>query len=77
MRALFHKLVLIAFLSLVLAASAWGISLEEAARQAAERVGGRVVSAQTIERDGKRIHVIRVMTRDDVVRTVRIPADED
>ena len=30
-----------------------------------------------VERDGRRIHVIRIVTKDGVVRTVRVPADGD
>jgi uncharacterized membrane protein YkoI len=60
-----------------LVVSAWAITLEEAARQVAEEYDARVVSAQTIERDGRRIHVIRIVTKDGVVRTVRVPAGDD
>jgi len=60
-----------------LLASAWAISLEDAARMVAEEHNARVVSAHTVERDGRRVHVIRILTRDGVVRTVRVPADGD
>jgi hypothetical protein len=36
-----------------------------------------VVSAQTVEQNGRRIHVIRIVTKDGVVRTVRVPAGDD
>lgn len=70
--------VLIALsLAAALVVSAWAITLEEAARRVAQEYDARVVSAHTIERDGRRIHVIRIVTKDGVVRTVRVPADGD
>ncbi len=57
--------------------SAWAISLEEAAERVAREHDGKVVSAHTVERDGREIHVIRILTDDGVVRTVRVPADGD
>lgn len=62
-------------LAMVLAAAAWALTLEEAAERVARQYDAQVVSAQTIERDGRRIHVIRILTRDGVVRTIRVPAD--
>lgn len=50
------------------------ISLQEAARQVARQYDARVISAHTVERNGERIHVIRIMTKDNVVRTIRVPA---
>ncbi len=70
------KRLLIAFaLTVVMVVSAWAISLQEAAERVARQHDAEVVSAHTIERDGRRIHVIRILTRDGVVRTVRVPAD--
>ncbi len=73
----FRKLVIAITLAATLVASAWAITLEEAARRVAAEYDARVVSAHTIERDGRRIHVIRIVTREGVVRTVHVPADED
>lgn len=68
--------VLIAMLlSIALVVSAWAISLQEAAERVARQYDAQVVSAHTIERDGRRVHVIRILTRDGVVRTIRVPAD--
>lgn len=70
------KRLLIAFaLTVVMVVSAWAISLQEAAERVARQHDAEVVSAHTIERDGRRIHVIRILTRDGVVRTIRVPAD--
>ncbi len=63
-------------LAMALMASAWALTLEEAAELVARQHDAQVVSAHTIERDGRRIHVIRILTRDGVVRTVRVPADQ-
>lgn len=73
----FRKLLIAIILAVTLTASAWAITLEEAARQVANQYDARVVSAHTVERDGRRLHVIRIVTGDGVVRTVRVPADED
>ena len=73
-RVLFQCL-LAPILALGLLVSAWAMSLEEAAERVARQHNAKVVSAQTIERDGRRIHVIRILTRDGVVRTIRVPAD--
>jgi len=77
MRRLLRNLFIAPGLALLLLASAWAISLEDAARMVAEEHNARVVSAHTVERDGRRVHVIRILTRDGVVRTVRVPADGD
>lgn len=63
-------------LSLMLAGTSLATSLEEAAQRVARQHDAKVLSAQTIEqRDGRRVHVIRILTRDGVVRTIRVPAD--
>ncbi len=54
---------------------AWGITLEDAARKVAEEYDARVLSAKTVTRDGKRVHEIRVITAEGVVKTVRVPED--
>jgi len=77
MYRLLNKLLIAITLAAALVVSAWAITLEEAARKVADQYDARVVSAQTIERDGRRIHVIRIVTRDGVVRTVRVPAEGD
>lgn len=72
----FLKHLLLAItVSVMLVVSAWAISLQEAAERVARQHNAKVVSAHTIERDGRRVHVIRILTEDGVVRTVRVPAD--
>jgi uncharacterized membrane protein YkoI len=77
MYRLFRQLLIALTLAATLVVSAWAITLEEAARRVAEEYDARVVSAQTVEQNGRRIHVIRIVTKDGVVRTVRVPAGDD
>lgn len=72
---LLSRTVAAALLSLTLLVSAWALTLEEAAERVARQHNAKVVSAHTVEREGRRIHVIRILTRDGVVRTIRVPAD--
>lgn len=70
-----RSLMIAGALAVFMVASAWAVSLQEAAERVARQHNAQVVSAHTIERDGRRIHVIRILTRDGVVRTIRVPAD--
>jgi uncharacterized membrane protein YkoI len=58
---------------LLFAFSAEAITLKQAARQVAKQYDGNVVAARTVEQNGRRIHIIRVVTKQGVVKTVRIP----
>lgn len=58
---------------LLFAISVEAITLKQAARQVARQYDGKVVAARTIEQNGQRIHVIRVVTKQGVVKTIRIP----
>jgi uncharacterized membrane protein YkoI len=51
-----------------------GLSLDQAVQQAKERMGGRVISAETQERDGRRTHNIRILTDEGKLRRLRIDA---
>lgn len=73
----FWKSTTLAFLLGVLGTgSAWGISLEEAARKVAEEHDARVLSAKTVTVDGRRVHEIRIVDAKGVVRTVRVPESD-
>jgi len=67
----------IGLISLLLALSvptaAYAITLQEAARQAARQYNAKVLSARTVTRGDQRIHEIKLLTKDGVVKTVRIP----
>lgn len=67
------RITLTLLLSLAAAASAWAITLEEAARQAAQQYDAQVISARTVTVNGQRVHEIKLLTKDGVVKTVRIP----
>ena len=66
---------LVILLSLLLASplAALAQSLEEAARQAAKQHNAKVISARTVKDGQREVHVIKLLTRDGVVKTVRVP----
>ncbi len=73
-----HKLLLsllmTACLWLVLpVADVYAVTLKQAVSQVERQYDGKVVSARTVNRNGQRVHIIRVVTRDGVVKTVHIP----
>ncbi len=49
-----------------------GVSLQQAIEIASERVRGRVVRADTVNRDGRSIHEILIIRDDGLVRTVLV-----
>lgn len=51
-------------------------TLREVAQQVAREHNAKVVSARVVERNGRKFYEIRILTRDGVVRTVRVPARE-
>jgi outer membrane lipoprotein-sorting protein len=63
-------------LALAIPTGAWAQSLDEAARQAAKQYDAKVLSAQTVQEGQRRVHVIKLLTKDGVVKTVRIPVRE-
>jgi len=48
-------------------------SLEQAARQAAKQYDAKVLSARTIMQGKQPVHEIKLLTKQGVVKTVRIP----
>ena len=66
-----QKLCLI-LLVLLMPVTAFAISLNEAAQQAARQNDAKVLSARTVEKGDSRVHEIKLLTRDGVVKTVRI-----
>ena len=65
-------IALVSILALAASADAWAQSLDEAASQAARQYNAKVLSARTVQEGDKRVHVIKLLTRDGVVKTVRI-----
>lgn len=60
-------------LGLSVPGSAFAQSLEEAARQAARQYNAKVLSARTVQEGQRRVHVIKLLTKDGVVKVVRVP----
>jgi len=52
-----------------------GMSLDTAVRQVKQQTGGRILSAETVSRNGKRIHRIKVLLPDGTVRIMRFNAE--
>ena len=67
-------------LAMVLALSVPVVSfaqtLNEAARQAARQHDAKVLSARTVQQGKQRVHVIKLLTREGVVKTIRITVRE-
>jgi len=63
------SLMLLALLPVTAAA----VSLEEAAQQAARQNDAKVLSARTVDEGDRRVHEIKLLTKDGVVKTVRVP----
>jgi len=51
-----------------------GVSLNEAVQQVKRNTGGRVLSADTVHRNGRRVHRIKVLTPSGQVRIVSVDA---
>lgn len=56
------------------APTAFADSLREVAERVARQHDAKVVSARVVERNGQKFYVIRILTRDGVVKTIRVPA---
>jgi hypothetical protein len=65
-------IALASILTLAASADAWAQSLDEAASQAARQYNAKVLSARTVQEGDKRVHVIKLLTKDGVVKTVRV-----
>lgn len=66
-------LVLAFSMALAVPTGAWAQSLDQAAAQAARQYNAKVLSARTVQEGNRRVHVIKLLTEDGVVKTVRIP----
>jgi hypothetical protein len=62
--------------ALAMPAAALAQTLDEAARQAARQHNAKVLSAHTVQEGQRRVHVIKLLTKDGVVKTVRVPVRE-
>jgi hypothetical protein len=71
------RIVLAITLALAMPAVAWAQTLDEAAAQAARDYNAKVLSARTVQEGKTRVHVIKLLTPDGVVMTVRIPVRDN
>lgn len=76
MKKRFTLLVFTCMLALAGATGAWAQTLDEAASQAARQYNAKVLSARTVKQGNKRVHVIKLLTKDGVVKTVRVQVRE-
>jgi len=53
-----------------------GFTLDEAVQEIRAQTGGRILSAKTTHSNGKRIHQIRVLTKDGRVRHFQLKANQ-
>jgi uncharacterized membrane protein YkoI len=65
--------MVILLLAIAVPAVAFAQSLEEAARQAARQYDAKVLSARTIKQGNRQVHEIKLLTKNGVVKTVRVP----
>lgn len=80
-RAYFNRSLVAAIFSAVLLLAApmtdaFADSLREVAERVARQHDGKVIAAREVQRNGRRFYEIRILTRDGVVRTIRVPADD-
>lgn len=73
MKKWFLHIAFAALLAIAAAPLAWAQTLDEAASQAAKQYNAKVLSAHTVQEGKKQVHVIKLLTRDGVVKTVRVP----
>lgn len=59
----------------IILARAPGKSLDQATAQVRRETGGRILSAETVQIRGRKVHRIKVLTRDHKVRIVHIDAN--
>ena len=67
------QIVCLTLLVTMLPASALAISLNDAAKRAAQQNNAKVLSARTVQQGNSRVHVIKLLTKNGVVKIVRVP----
>jgi len=72
----FAGIALAVGMAIALSSAAWAQTLDEAANQAARQYNAKVLSARTVQEGNQRVHVIKLLTKDGVVKTIRIPVRE-
>lgn len=69
--------ILVLLLAALMPLAAFAQSLEQAAREAARRHDAKVLSAHTEQHGSRKVHVIKLLTRDGVVKVVRITVRDE
>ncbi len=69
-------MILVMVLALSVPVISFAQTLSEAASQAARQNDAKVLSARTVRQGDRRVHVIKLLTREGVVKTVRITVRE-
>jgi hypothetical protein len=72
LRTAWYRLFLTLLLALAVPLTVAAQSLDQAAREAARQYDAKILSARTIDEGGREVHVIKLLTRDGIVKTVRI-----
>ena len=72
----FKKALLVLLLAFMMPLAAVAQSLDQAAAQAARQYDAKVLSAQTVNEGGRKVHVIKLLTKKGVVKIVRVPVRE-
>ena len=72
-----HIVLLCISLILLMMPLALAQTLDEASRAAAKKYKAKVISATTVTEGKKKTHVIKLLTEDGVVKTVRVPVKKD
>lgn len=67
--------LLLALLLALFVSAVQAMTLAQAINKVKRDTGGKVLSAQTIVQGNREVHVIKVLTQDKRVRTVRVPGD--
>lgn len=70
------RTVLFSIMIFLLPLSGFAQTLDEAARNAARQYNAKVLSAHTEQKGNKKVHVIKLITKDSVVKTVRVTVKE-
>ena len=77
MHAVLKKIpkILVAIALVLVIGAAHAMSLSEAVEQVRRDTGGKILSARTEEKGNREVHVIKVLTPEGRVRTIRVPGD--
>ena len=66
-------IIIVTTIFLIASLTATATTLQQAKSKVARETKGKVVSARTVKSGKRRVHVIKVLTSQGKVRTVRVP----